>query len=93
MRTLKIPNTGSHTIVWTPKIPHTLTGLGSAALATAVPYPGKATGTGRDNEVLLSPALCSGHGDVLFPESSGSVAVVVVIVGSTETVVLGKPRH
>ena len=42
VRTLKIPNTDSHTIVWSPKLLHTLTGMGSAALAAAAPYPGKA---------------------------------------------------
>ena len=31
--TLKIPNTGSHTTVWTTKILHTLIGMGSAAFA------------------------------------------------------------
>ena len=43
-RTLKIPITGSHNIVWTheDKILHTLLRMGSAALATAVPYAGKA---------------------------------------------------
>ena len=54
---LKIPNTGSKTIVWTHKsqtlaaIPlsgltktlHTLIRMGSAALAATVPYPGKST--------------------------------------------------
>ena len=43
VRTLKIPNTVSHIIVWTHEILHTLVGLGSAALAAAVPYPAKAT--------------------------------------------------
>ena len=40
---LTVPNTGSHTIVWTHKTLHTLTGMGSAALVAAVPYPGWAT--------------------------------------------------
>ena len=39
VRTLNIPNTGSHTIVWTQE--NTVTGMGSAALVAAVPYPGK----------------------------------------------------
>ena len=40
LRTLKIPNKGSHTIVWTHEITaHTLVGMGSAALAAAVRYP------------------------------------------------------
>ena len=43
VRTLKIPNTGSHIplLVYT-KILHTLIGVGSAGLAAAVPYPCKA---------------------------------------------------
>ena len=41
VHTLKIPNTGSHTIVWTQETRHTLAGVGSTALAAAVPYPGK----------------------------------------------------
>ena len=43
---LKIQNTGSHTIIWTHEntaYTHTLIGIGSAALAAAVPSPGKAT--------------------------------------------------
>ena len=45
VRTLAIPNAGSHTIVWTQEnTAHTdLLGMGSAALAAAVPYQGKAT--------------------------------------------------
>ena len=43
VRTLKIPNTGSHAIVWTHEILHTLIGMGSAAFAAVVPYPGKVT--------------------------------------------------
>ena len=43
VRTLKIPNTGSHTIVWTHKQLHTLIGMGSCALGAAVPYTGKPT--------------------------------------------------
>jgi len=45
--TLKIPSTGSHTIVWTHEILHILVGIGSAALAAAVTYPGKATRISR----------------------------------------------
>ena len=42
-RTLKIPSTGSHTVVWIyiyiyTKILHTLIGMGSAALLATVPY-------------------------------------------------------
>ena len=52
VRTVKITNTGSHTIVWTHEnttahkkiLLYTLIEMGSAALAAAVPYPGKATG-------------------------------------------------
>ena len=40
--TLKIPSPGSRTIVWTGKILHTLTAMGSTALEAAVPYPGEA---------------------------------------------------
>ena len=43
VRTLKMANTGSHTIVWTQEeAAHsdTLTGVSSVALATVVPYPG-----------------------------------------------------
>ena len=36
---LTVPNTGSHTIVWTHKTLHTLTGMGSAALGAAVALP------------------------------------------------------
>ena len=36
VNTLKIPSTGSHTIVWTQTIVHILVRLGSAALAAAV---------------------------------------------------------
>ena len=43
VRTLKIPNTGSHTIVWTQENTTHAVRTGSAALTTAVPYPGKAT--------------------------------------------------
>ena len=43
VRTLKLPNTGSCTIAEHTKILHTLTEMGSAALAAAVPYTGKAT--------------------------------------------------
>ena len=39
---LKIPNTGSHTIVWTQEN-IAQTGIGSTAFAAAVPYWGKAT--------------------------------------------------
>ena len=38
---VKITDTGSHTIVWThEKILHTLAGVGSAALAAALPFQG-----------------------------------------------------
>ena len=46
VRVLKIPNAGSHTTVWEHKnIAHadTVIGMGSAALVSAVPYPGKAS--------------------------------------------------
>ena len=39
--TLKVPNTGSHTIVWYTGILHALIGMGSTALAAAVSYLGK----------------------------------------------------
>ena len=39
LRILQILSAGSHTIVWTHKILHTLAGLGSTALEAAVPYP------------------------------------------------------
>ena len=40
---IKIPNSGSYTVVWTPTLLHTLVGMGSAALAPTVPYPDTAT--------------------------------------------------
>ena len=40
VRMLKIPNTSSHTIVWTHKTLQTLTGMGSTALVAAVTLPG-----------------------------------------------------
>ena len=43
VRTLKIPITGSHTIVCTRENTAVMVRMGSAALAAAVPYPGKAT--------------------------------------------------
>ena len=44
VRTLKIPNTGSHTVVWTHKnTTHTDRNEYSADLAAAVPYPGMFT--------------------------------------------------
>ena len=46
MCTLKVPNAGSHAILWTQEnISHTDTviGMDSAALAASVPYPGVAT--------------------------------------------------
>ena len=44
VRTFKIPNTGSHIPLFGhTKTLHTPIGVGSAALAAAVPYPGKAT--------------------------------------------------
>ena len=46
---LKIPTTGSRTIVWTQKTLHTLVGRGSAAPVAAVPYPGKTTQIRRKN--------------------------------------------
>ena len=51
VRTLKIPNTGSHIplLVYT-NILHTLTGMGSAALAAVVPYPGKAIRISRKGQ-------------------------------------------
>ena len=55
VRTLTIPNTGSRTIAGHTKILHTLTEMGSAALAAAVSYPGKATRISR-----------KGQGRVLF---------------------------
>ena len=48
--TLTIPNTGSHATVWTHEILHTLTGMGGAALAAAVSYPGKATRISRKGQ-------------------------------------------
>ena len=42
-RTLKLPNTGGCTIAGHTKKLHTLIEMGSAALAAAVPYTGKAT--------------------------------------------------
>ena len=47
MHTLKIPNTGSYSIVGHTKILHIPTEMGSAALAAVVPYPGKATRVSR----------------------------------------------
>ena len=55
VRTLTIPNTGSHIIVWTHEnTPHTdRMGIYSAALAATVPYAGKVTQfPARDKEVL-----------------------------------------
>ena len=50
---LKIPNTGSHANVCTSEFLQALTGMGSAALAAAVHYPGKATrNSARDKEVI-----------------------------------------
>ena len=52
-RTLKIPDTGSHTLFAHTEILHTLIGMGSAALAAAAPFPGKATQFPEsDNEIL-----------------------------------------
>ena len=55
VRMLKIPNTGSHIPLFGhTKILHVLLGMGSAALAAAVPYPGKATRIpAREKEVLF----------------------------------------
>ena len=47
---LKIPDTGSHTTVWTQETRHTLAGMGSAALAAAVSYPGKATQNSHEEQ-------------------------------------------
>ena len=48
--TLTIPNSGSHTTVWIRENTHTLIGMGSAALAAVVPYPGKATRISREGQ-------------------------------------------
>ena len=42
-RTFKIPSTSSHSTVWTYENTAQTEGMGSAALAAAVPFPGKAT--------------------------------------------------
>ncbi len=48
VRTLKIPNTGNHIALFGDrKTLHTLIGMGSAALGTAMLYPGKATWISR----------------------------------------------
>ena len=48
---LEIPNTVSQTIVWTHEpTTHTLIGMGSAALAAAVPQTGKATRISRKGQ-------------------------------------------
>ena len=59
----QIPNTGSHTIVRThTKIQHTLIGMGSAALAAAVLYLGKATQRPSwDNELLPKKFMLAHH--------------------------------
>ena len=49
--TLEIPETGSRTIVWTHKnTAHTPVGMGSAALAAALPYPDKSTRISRKGQ-------------------------------------------
>ena len=53
VRTLKIPNTGSHIPVFGyAKILHTLVGMGSAALAAAVLYPAKVTRIFRKGQIV-----------------------------------------
>ena len=50
--TLKIPNSGSHSMAWTHgyTAQHTLTRIGSAALTAALLYPGKETGISRKGQ-------------------------------------------
>ena len=51
VRTLKIPNTGSHMLLFGhTKILHTPVGMGSAALAAALFYHGKATRISRKGQ-------------------------------------------
>ena len=52
--TLKFPNIGSDIALFGHlEILHTLTGMGSAALADAVPYPGKGTRIFRKDKEIL----------------------------------------
>ena len=51
--TLKIPNTGSHTTVWTTKMLHTLIRMGSAAFAAAVSYHVRETRISRKRQWSL----------------------------------------
>jgi len=52
VRTFKIPNIGSHTIVWKHEktLMHTLIGMGGIALVATVSYPGKATRISRKGQ-------------------------------------------
>ena len=50
VRTLKIPTLAAIALFGHTKILHTLIGMGSAALAAAVPYPGKATRISRKEQ-------------------------------------------
>ena len=59
------------------KIPHTLTGLGSAGPADAVLYPGKATQTSHKGQGSTVYSLCKLTFDFLL-EQSPSVAVAHV---------------
>ena len=61
MHTLQIPDTSSHTIVGHAKVPHTLIGMGSAALAAAVLYPGKVSKSVSKYLDALSPVSQYGY--------------------------------